>query len=84
MFPKRDTPSLYERRVAVVGTAHDGKAVRVRDAYVVHDLATRQETYEYIYQAEVDPHTGVNLNVESRGDLVRFSPRCPAARIFPA
>jgi predicted signal transduction protein with EAL and GGDEF domain len=80
-FPKRDTPSLYERRVAVVGTARDGKAVRVRDAYVVHDPATRQKTYEYIesYAGTADyPGIAESLNRE----LVRARRRSVPVSVF--
>lgn len=80
-FPKRDTPSIYERHVAVVRPAHDGKAVRVRDAYVTRDPATRLKTYEYIYEADVDPQTGVNLNAESHGDWFVF-PRNVQPRMY--
>lgn len=71
-FPKRDTPALYERRLAVVGTPQDGKTVRMRDSYVTRNPATGDKIYEYIYEADVDPHTGANLNAESRGDAFVF------------
>lgn len=71
-FPRRDTPSRYERRVAVTATARDGTALRVRDAYMVRDPATQRKIYEYIYEADVDPQTGINLNPESGGDYFVF------------
>jgi hypothetical protein len=71
-MPKKDATGTYTHVMGIVANSRQPGSVELDDRYLTHDLATGRVTYEYNYQAQVDPRTGAHLKAEYRGDYFLF------------
>lgn len=69
-FPPTDSTGLYQRVFKVIARSAD--AVTLQDHYIIRDPASGEITYDYTYEAEVDPLTGAHLDPQYQGDYYLF------------
>lgn len=76
MFPTESIPSIYTRSARISVPPFDspikpGQAL-LEDSFAVINPVSGEYLWEYIYQALVDPQTGMHLEPEFKGDIFVF------------
>lgn len=71
-FPPQDALNQYVREFRVLDETRRPGRVRVHDRYTVIQMDNGKVIWEYLYEAEVDPHSGKHLEAEHANDYALF------------
>lgn len=71
-FPSKDPAVIQEKGIHPVKDTPSSSPVSVDDYYITRDPRTGQKTWEYVFQAQVDPVTGAHARPDFRGDIYVF------------